>query len=79
MRVSVLLFAGLRTAVGSQQLAFELPDGATVRQAAERLEAEHPEVSLRGVMCAVNESYATPASALTEGDVVAFLPPVSGG
>jgi len=50
-----------------------------VRTAADRLERVLGTDRLQGVMCAVNERYADPATALAEGDVVAFLPPVSGG
>lgn len=79
MRVSVLLFAGLRSAVGASEVGLEVPSGATVRVAAERLAAAHPGLELRGVMTAVNERYATPEAVLTDGDVLALLPPVSGG
>lgn len=79
MRVTVLLFAGLRQAVGASELGLELPNGATVREAADRLAAQHRGLELRGVMTAVNERFATPDAALVDGDVLALLPPVSGG
>jgi len=77
--VTVLLFADLRVAAERSQVQLDLPAGATVRTAADRLERDLGTDRLHGVMCAVNERYADPATALAEGDVVAFLPPVSGG
>ncbi len=79
MNVTVLLFADLRVAAGRSELRLPLPEAATVRTAAEHLERELGERRLQGAMVAVNERYATPSTALAEGDVVAFLPPVSGG
>jgi len=77
--VTVLLFADLRLTAGRDRLELDLPERATVRSAADRLERELGSGRLSGVMCAVNERYAGPATVLSEGDVVAFLPPVSGG
>jgi molybdopterin synthase sulfur carrier subunit len=77
--VTVLLFAELRVAAQRPRLELDLPVGSTVRTAADQLERVLGSERLRGVMCAVNERYADPATALAEGDVVAFLPPVSGG
>lgn len=79
MTVTVLLFADLRVAAGRAELQLPLPEDATVRTAAEHLERSLGDRRLAGVMVAVNEHYAAPATALTDGDVVAFLPPVSGG
>lgn len=78
MRVTVLLFAHLRQAADRSRIELELPDDATVRAAADRIEREIG-TALAGSMCAVNERYAAPATLLADGDVVAFLPPVSGG
>jgi len=79
MRVKVLLFASLRQAAGQSELELELPDASSVRTAADVLRGRLEELRLDGVMCAVNERYADPSTALREGDTVAFLPPVSGG
>lgn len=79
MTVTVLLFAHLRQAAERSTLELELPEGATVRMAADRLERQLADLRLSGAMCAVNERYVDPHSALADGDVVAFLPPVSGG
>ena len=79
MTVTVLLFAELRRHAGLDRLELDLADPATVRSAAGRIEEQLGAGRLSGAMCAVNERYADPATPLRDGDVVAFLPPVSGG
>jgi molybdopterin synthase catalytic subunit len=79
MNITILLFASYRHQAGVRQLALALPQGATVRDAAKRLEADFPGLSLKGALCAVNEYYVGPDTALHEGDTLALLPPVSGG
>ncbi len=78
MNVQVLFFAKLKREAGVGQTTLELPDGSSVREAAALLERQFP-LTLGGCMAAVNEVYATPDTALSEGDAVAFLPPVAGG
>lgn len=79
MQVRVLLFANLKQQAGRGELSLELPEPATVRSAAAALGERLGALPLEGVMCAVNERYVDPGTALSEGDTVAFLPPVSGG
>jgi molybdopterin converting factor subunit 1 len=81
MLVTIRLFARLREMAGAAEVRRELPDGATARTAWESLAVEFPgfEDYGRVVSCAVNEEYARLATPLSEGDEVAFLPPVSGG
>jgi molybdopterin converting factor small subunit len=42
MRVNVRLFARLRELAGASEFAWEMPDGATVRDVWERLAGEFP-------------------------------------
>lgn len=77
--VQVRFFAQLRTATGVGETRVTLPDGATVRQLADHLEATYEGLRLSGSMCAVDEAYAAPETILEGGETVAFLPPVSGG
>jgi sulfur-carrier protein len=80
--VTFLYFAGVREAVGRSDERRGLPDEVqTVADLAAWLEEVHP--SLRGrlgtVRFAVNEAFASPDGALGDGDVIAVIPPVSGG
>jgi molybdopterin converting factor subunit 1 len=81
MRVTVKLFARLRELVGSGDLAVDVDADATVADVWAALVADHPaaEAYARSMSCAVNLEYARMTTAVTEGDEVAFLPPVSGG
>ena len=81
MHVTIRLFARLREMAGAGEVRRSLPDGAIVRAAWDSLVNEFPEFDdySKVVSCAVNEDYARMTTALSDGDEVAFLPPVSGG
>jgi MoaE-MoaD fusion protein len=70
------LFAGLRERAGAAQVELELPDGAVVGDALERMRALTDGIP---VVMAVNHEYARPGDPLHGGDEVALIPPVSGG
>src|ERR1700757_3244042 len=76
MNVTVRLFAGLRERAGADQVALELPDGARVVDALERMNALIAGVR---VVMAVNQEYAEREQPLSAGDELALIPPVSGG
>jgi len=75
------LFARLRELAGASELSRDVPEGSAALDAWNALVAEFPALAdySRSVACAVNEEYARLAAPLSEGDEVAFLPPVSGG
>ena len=80
-QVKVLFFASLKDIVGSRQVAFDVPSGATVNDLLERLEARYP--GLRPyrsiVLTSLNEDYVDRSTVVSDGDEVAIFPPVSGG
>src|SRR5205807_6742972 len=76
MEVRVRLFAGLRERAGSDVVELDLPDGALVADALERLGDVTDGVP---VVMAVNHEYAGADVSLHQGDEVALIPPVSGG
>jgi molybdopterin synthase catalytic subunit len=76
MKVTVRLFAMLRERAGTSAIELELPDGARVGDALDRLG------DLAGgmrVVMAVNRNYADADAELSAGDELALIPPVSGG
>jgi molybdopterin converting factor subunit 1 len=81
MKVNVRLFAGLHDLLGKRDVSVELADGATVAQLQEQLGREYPAVVpfLPTLVCAVDEEYVPAEHRLSDGDEVAFIPPVSGG
>jgi molybdopterin converting factor subunit 1 len=77
MEVTVRLFAMLRERAGARELTLELPDGARVSDALAALrDVAPPELPL---VMAVNREYARDDVALSAGDELALIPPVSGG
>ena len=81
MRVTIRLFARLRDHAGNGALTREVPAGATVDTVWRALAQEFPAMApaRASLAAAVNAEYATFATPVTEGDEIAFLPPVSGG
>lgn len=81
MRVTVRLFARLRDLAGSGELVRDVPAPATVQTIWRALVAEFPGLAdyERSMSVAVNADYAQMSAAVSDGDEVAFMPPVSGG
>jgi MoaE-MoaD fusion protein len=76
MQVRIRLFAGLRERAGTDAVELELPEGASVRDALEQMRDLTAGVP---VVMAVNQEYAGEDEALSAGDELALIPPVSGG
>ena len=81
MTVRVLLFAILRDRAGVSEVRVDLPEGATVRAAADAVFERFPALraAARSVAYAVNRAYCRPDATLKDEDEVALIPPVSGG
>jgi molybdopterin synthase catalytic subunit len=81
MRVLVKLFGAVREAVGEKELAVEVAAGARVADLRALLAAEYPVFETFGerLAASVNLEVCPLETALSDGDEVAFLPPVSGG
>lgn len=81
MKVTIKLFASFREASGEPQSTVEVTPGTTVGQLWQGTVAQQPRLApLSGSAAfAVNGRYAQGDVPLQDGDVVAFLPPVSGG
>lgn len=81
IRIRVLLFASLAEQAGARELDLTLPEGASAGEALEALcEAIESVARARASLAvAVNERYALASQALRDGDVLALIPPVSGG
>lgn len=80
MTIRVLLFATYADAIGSPELALELPEGSRVSDLVEHLRLLPGADRLPPApLVAVNATYAAAGSALSPGDEVAIIPPVAGG
>ncbi|MFD0771164.1 molybdopterin converting factor subunit 1 [Bacillus sp. CGMCC 1.60114] len=77
--ITILLFANLREEVGSDQLVIIEKREINVYQLKEWLKDNYHLQSLDRVMVAINEEFVIDEDTVKAGDIVAFIPPVSGG
>ncbi|MFV8829860.1 molybdopterin converting factor subunit 1 [Alkalihalobacterium sp. APHAB7] len=77
--MKVLLFAQLEEIVGEREIEIK-SEPITVQQLKKVLLEKYPNLrSLDSTIVAVNEEYVKNDTPLKENDVVALIPPVSGG
>lgn len=74
----VMFFAHLRDAVGEESISFDL-GGKTIAEVKALINEKYPQLKLDTVMTAVNEEFAGNDEVINDGDIIAFIPPVSGG
>ncbi|MDT8448506.1 MAG: MoaD/ThiS family protein [bacterium] len=81
MKLRLFAFAGLKELIGAQELALELPAGATVQMALDQLMADYPAVTsiAPSLSAAIDQEYAPLDAVLSEGCELALFPPVGGG
>jgi len=81
MRIRVLFFGQLKDVCGRAEDGLDVPAGSSVRAVFDHYAAMFPKLSemAKSIVLARNHEFAAPAELLSEGDEVAFLPPVSGG
>jgi molybdopterin converting factor subunit 1 len=81
MRVKVLFFGRLKEIVGRAEDHAELSDGAHLEDLFARYGGRFPELAKfrPSLVASVNQEFAVWNAPLSNGDEVAFLPPVSGG
>lgn len=80
--MKVRLFAALRERSEASEFEIELPDGATAASAVDRAAEQAGFADLVGKLpfvVAINREYADNERALSDGDELALIPPVSGG
>jgi molybdopterin synthase catalytic subunit len=79
--IRVKFFAQCRDLAGTENDELRLPGEPSVKTAMEMINRRYPsmkELTDRSLI-AVNEEYAAPETRLSDGDMLAILPPVSGG
>lgn len=81
MRLTVLLFAGIRQRIGAAQIEVELREPATVAELREQIARAHPEIGEALAHCrvAIDEDFARDEDPIRPGQTLALIPPVSGG
>ncbi|MBE9559158.1 MAG: MoaD/ThiS family protein [Proteobacteria bacterium] len=77
MSINVQFFASLRELIGKQQSSMDYSDGLDVSAVWQQTSnnADMPDNTL----CAINMEYVKADAPVSDGDEVAFFPPVTGG
>lgn len=76
--IEILFFAGLQEKLGKDKLLLEEAVGMTISDLRKKLHSTY-ELDTTHAIVAVNEEYVPDDTVLQDQDVVAFIPPVSGG
>lgn len=81
MRVKVLFFGLLKDICGKAEEQIELPPGSTLGSLFETYAAKYSRLAgmAASIVLARNHEFAKASEPITDGDEIAFLPPVSGG
>jgi len=80
MKIEILLFGITTDLLGASSIALELAKNSTVAHLKLELANNYPPFQkLESYAVAVNETYAIDAVTLKPNDIVAIIPPVSGG
>ena len=81
MRVKVLFFGLLKDICGRAEESLELPQGSTMGSVFDHYADAFPRLRAMAasIVLARNQEFSAPGAAVSEGDEIALLPPVSGG
>lgn len=85
MKVDVLFFANFKEQLGCSQLEIELEEGSSISLLCEHLSTRGKQWNNlfadanKTVKTSINQEMASLSSVLSDGDEVAFFPPVTGG
>ncbi|UOQ43449.1 molybdopterin converting factor subunit 1 [Halobacillus salinarum] len=74
----ILLFAGLRETAGVEEVNLEAA-GKTIAELRQHMLVRFELPAFKEAMVAINEEFMTEDTIIKEQDVIAFIPPVSGG
>lgn len=80
MKVHILIFGIIKDIVGNNKLVVEIEKDSTISILKNRLLNEYPElIKYKNYAVAVNEEYVEDDYPLNNNDIIALIPPVSGG
>ncbi|MFN0728309.1 MoaD/ThiS family protein [Polaribacter gochangensis] len=80
MKIQVLLFGIATDLLQTSSVEFEVLENCTIADFKTEIKTKYPQLeNINSYAIAVNEAYASNETVLKENDVVAIIPPVSGG
>jgi molybdopterin converting factor subunit 1 len=81
IRVTVLFFGPLREILGRAQESMEVADGSSIEDLFQSIAIHNSQLQkfCSSLVASRNQEFASWKTPLSDGDEIAFLPPVSGG
>ena len=80
MKITTLFFGITTDLIGASQMQIDIKENATIKDFKTLLKNEYSQLeNINSYAIAVNEEYASDNISLKENDIVAVIPPVSGG
>ncbi|WP_233861516.1 MoaD/ThiS family protein [Tenacibaculum piscium] len=80
MKITVLCFGIATDLIKKSSLELTLPENCTVTSFKKLLTTQYPELAnISAYAVAINERYAQENNTIKENDIIAIIPPVSGG
>ena len=80
MKIQLLFFGITTDLVGENSMSFEVPENCCVQDLKTKLISQFSSLkNINHFAIAVNETYAEDTQLIQKNDVVAIIPPVSGG
>jgi molybdopterin converting factor subunit 1 len=80
IKIKLLLFGITSDLLATSSLELELPSNSTIQQLKDNLLKTYSQLeNIDSYAIAVNEEYASNEMVVKENDVIAIIPPVSGG
>ena len=76
MTIQVKFFASLRETLGMETASIDARPDLSIQEIWDDVTAKDYPVN---TLCAINMDYAKPSDVVSDGDEVAFFPPVTGG
>lgn len=78
--MKVKYFARLRELTNTDEDIFQVSGEQTILSVIQKVKEKHPSIeNEKNLLIAINEKYANLSDPVTDSDVVAIFPPVSGG
>lgn len=81
MIVKIRFYASYREVTGTDEIDFEIEEGTSLGDLIERIKHRYPVLQVRSdeIIVSLNGKSLPLSTRLREGDIVSFLPPVTGG
>lgn len=80
MKIQLLLFGIATDLMNTSSLELEVSENSSIATFKKEITATYPQLeNINSYAIAVNEEYASDETVLNQNDVVAIIPPVSGG